>query len=104
MVPYMQDRFHKMGWQMELFTLPKRIRGKGQEPVTFETFDAEQFHGTPIIDKYLQTFRDYIWWTRMRVTKPYDLIHAHHPIAGLVMKQLFPDTPVVMTLHSSFER
>lgn len=40
----------------------------------------------------------------MRIKKPYDIIHAHHPIAALVMKQLFPDTPLAVTIHSSYER
>ncbi|MFX3635751.1 MAG: glycosyltransferase family 4 protein [Candidatus Pristimantibacillus sp.] len=104
MVPYIQERFIKLGWQMELFSLPKRIRGKGQEEVVFDTFDVSQFKGNSIADKYMQTYRDYVWWTRMRITKSYDIIHAHHPIAALVMKQLFPETPVILTLHSSFER
>ena len=38
------------------------------------------------------------------MSKSYDLIHAHHPIPALVMKQLYPDTPLVMTIHSSYER
>lgn len=104
MVPYIQERFIKLGWQMELFSLPKRIRGKGQEEVVFDTFDISEFKGNPIAEKYMQTYRDYVWWTRMRITKSYDIIHAHHPIAALVMKQLFPETPVILTLHSSFER
>ncbi|ACT02634.1 glycosyltransferase family 4 protein [Paenibacillus sp. JDR-2] len=104
MVPYIQERFLKLGWQMELFSLPKRVRGKGQEDIIFETFDVTPFLGDPIVDKYLQTMRDYIWWTRLRLKRSYDIIHAHHPIAALVMKQLFPDTPVMMTIHSSFER
>jgi glycosyltransferase involved in cell wall biosynthesis len=104
MVPYIQERFNKLGWPMELFSLPKRIRGKGQEDVGFATFDASQYTGNAIVDKYLQTYRDYVWWTKMRINKRYDLIHAHHPIAALVMKQLFPETPLVMTIHSSYER
>lgn len=104
MVPYIQERFLKLGWQMELFSLPKRVRGKGQEEIAFETFDVTPFLGDPIVDKYLQTMRDYIWWTRLRLKKSYDIIHAHHPIAALVMKRLYPDTPVMMTIHSSFER
>lgn len=104
MVPYIQDRFNKMNWQVELFSIPKRVRGKGQEEVVFETFDVREFEGNSTIDKYLQTFRDYVWWTRLRIHKSYDLIHAHHPIAALVMKQLFPDTPLLMTIHSSYER
>lgn len=104
MVPYIQDRFLKLGWQMELFSLPKRVRGKGQEEIAFDTFDIKEFEGNPTIDKYIQTYRDYVWWTRMRINRSYDIIHAHHPIAALVMKQLFPDTPVIMTMHSSYER
>jgi glycosyltransferase involved in cell wall biosynthesis len=104
MVPYIQDRFIKMGWGMELFSLPKRVRGKGQEEVAFETFDHREFSGNPLVDKYIQTYKDYVWWTKLRLQKPYDIIHAHHPIAALVMKQLYPDTPLIMTIHSSYER
>ncbi|UUZ79941.1 glycosyltransferase family 4 protein [Paenibacillus sp. P26] len=104
MVPFMIDRFNKRGWEMELFSLPKRIRGKGTEEVRFSTFDWEKYAGNQVVDKYIQTYKDYVWWTRMRISKTYDVIHAHHPIAGLVMKSLFPDTPVIMTVHSSYER
>ncbi|MDQ1909743.1 glycosyltransferase family 4 protein [Paenibacillus sp. GD4] len=104
MVPFMLDRFNKRGWEMELFSLPKRIRGKGTEEVAFATFDWTIYAGHPIVDKYIQTYKDYVWWTKMRIKKRYDLIHAHHPIAALVMKQLLPDTPVLMTIHSSYER
>ncbi|MFC4100089.1 glycosyltransferase family 4 protein [Paenibacillus xanthanilyticus] len=104
MIPYVQDRFNKIGWPMELFSLPKRVRGKGQEEVVFDTFDPKPFEGHPIVDKYLQTYRDYVWWTKLRMTKRFDLVHAHHPIAALVMKQLYPDTPLAMTVHSSYER
>ena len=104
MVPYIQERFQKLGWSMELFSLPKRVRNKGQEEVAFHTFDHTGLIGNPLVDKYVQTYRDYVWWTRLRIQKPFDIIHAHHPIAALVMKQLFPDTPVVMTVHSSYER
>ncbi|REK76150.1 glycosyltransferase family 4 protein [Paenibacillus paeoniae] len=104
MVPYIQERFHKLGWGMELFSLPKRVRNKGQEEVTFQTFDHTPYIGNSLVDKYIQTYKDYVWWTRMRIQKPYDIIHAHHPIAAMVMKDLFPDTPLVMTLHSSYER
>ncbi|WP_020616876.1 glycosyltransferase family 4 protein [Paenibacillus daejeonensis] len=104
MVPYIQERFQQMDWPMDIFSLPKRIRNKGQEEVEFQTFDVKQFAGHPIVDKYIQTYKDYVWWTRMRIQTSYDLIHAHHPIAALVMKQLFPDTPVLMTIHSSYER
>ncbi|QHW34266.1 glycosyltransferase family 4 protein [Paenibacillus rhizovicinus] len=104
MVPYIQDRFNKLGWTMELFSLPRRVRGKGQEPVSFDTFDIANYEGNPIVDKYVQTYRDYVWWTKLRIKKNYDIIHAHHPISALVMKQLYPDTPIVMTIHSSYER
>jgi len=104
MVPFMLDRFNKRGWEMELFFLPKRIRGKGTEEVQFSTFDWQAYAGNRVVDKYIQTFKDYIWWTKLRIQQSYDLIHAHHPIACLVMKRLFPDTPVVMTVHSSYER
>jgi glycosyltransferase involved in cell wall biosynthesis len=104
MVPYITERFNKKGWEMELFSLPKRIRGKGTEEIVFSTFDWKQYGGNPIVDKYIQTYKDYLWWTKLRLNKTYDVIHAHHPIVGLVMKQLFPDTPVIMTVHSSFER
>ncbi|WP_424768968.1 glycosyltransferase family 4 protein [Paenibacillus sp. sgz302251] len=104
MVPYIQDRFIKLGWQMELFSLPKRVRSKGQEEVVFETFDSSEYIGNAMIDKYLQTYRDYIWWTKLRLKKRYDIIHAHHPIAALAMKELYPDTPLMVTIHSSYER
>jgi glycosyltransferase involved in cell wall biosynthesis len=104
MVPFMLDRFNKRGWEMELFSLPKRLRSKGAEEVRFTTFDWEPYAGNPIVDKYIQTIKDYIWWTKMRIKSSYDLIHAHHPIACLVMKRLFPDTPLLMTVHSSYER
>ncbi|MUT66266.1 glycosyltransferase family 4 protein [Paenibacillus sp. NEAU-GSW1] len=104
MVPYIQERFVKIGWQMELFSLPKRVRGKGQEAYVFETFDPTPFEGNPIVDKYLRTISDYLWWTKLRINRSFDIIHAHHPIAALVMKHVFPDTPVIMTIHSSYER
>ncbi|MEK3909692.1 glycosyltransferase family 4 protein [Paenibacillus sp. FSL H7-0331] len=104
MIPFILDRFNKRGWEMELFSLPKRVRGKGTEPVKFATFDWEMYAGNPIVDKYIQTYKDYVWWTKLRITKSYDVIHAHHPIVGLVMKQLYPDTPVIMTVHSSYEK
>lgn len=104
MVPYICQQFEGMGWEMELFSIPKRVRSKGTEEVSFATFDWTLFAGNPIVDKYIQTYKDYVWWTRLRIRKPYDLIHAHHPIAALVMKQLFPDTPVLLTIHSSYER
>jgi glycosyltransferase involved in cell wall biosynthesis len=104
MVPYILERFNKKGWEMELFSLPKRIRGKGTEDVSFATFDWRKYAGNPIIDKYIQTYKDYVWWTKLRISKKFDIIHAHHPIAALVMKQIYPDTPVILTIHSSFER
>ncbi|CAG7650940.1 glycosyltransferase family 4 protein [Paenibacillus allorhizosphaerae] len=104
MVPFMLDRFNKRGWETELFSLPKRVRGKGAEEVRFVTFDWKAYAGNPVVDKYIQTIKDYIWWTKMRIKSSYDIIHAHHPIACLVMKRLFPDTPVLMTVHSSYER
>ncbi|MCG7406077.1 glycosyltransferase family 4 protein [Paenibacillus sp. ACRRX] len=104
MVPYILERFQTPNWEMELFSLPKRIRGKGSEQLTFATFDWTEYEHSPIVQKYMQTYRDYVWWTKLRIQKSYDLIHAHHPIAALAMKRLFPDTPIVMTLHSSFER
>ncbi|OXM16858.1 glycosyltransferase family 4 protein [Paenibacillus herberti] len=104
MVPYMQDRFNKVGWPTDLFSLPKRIRGKGTEEVKLHTFDIELYRDNPIAAKYLQTLSDYLWWTKMRIKRKYDLIHAHHPVAALVMKQVFPDTPLIVTIHSSYER
>ena len=104
MVPYIQEHFTSLGWEMDLFSLPKRVRGKGSEDVLFKTFDWKQYAGLPVVDKYMQTYKDYLWWTKLRLTKRYDVIHAHHPIAGLAMKQLFPDTPVTYTAHSSYER
>lgn len=104
MVPYIQDKFIKLGWDMELFSLPKRIRGKGQELFAFETFDRGPYEGNAIIDKYIQTFKDYLWWTKLRLQgHHYDLIHAHHPIVALCMKHVFPETPVIVTIHSSYE-
>lgn len=104
MVPYIQERFLKLGWDMEMLSLPKRLRNKGQDEVVFQTIDSTKYIGNPLVNKYIQTYKDYAWWTRMRVQKSYDIIHAHHPIAALVMKQQFPETPLVMTLHSSYER
>lgn len=104
MVPYIRERFIELGWDMDLFSLPKRIRNKGKSNVQFETFDWEQYSGNRVVDKYIQTYRDYLWWSELRIREQYDLIHAHHPIAALTMKQLFPDVPVIATIHSSFER
>lgn len=104
MIPYLQDRFYSSRWDMELFWLPKRIRNKGQEEPVFHTFDWKVYEQSPIVRKYIQTYVDYIWWIRLRLQKPFDLIHAHHPIAGLAMKTVFPDTPLIQTIHSSYER
>lgn len=103
MIPYIQDRFTKLGWNMELFSLPTRVRNKGSGEVTFNTFDWKQYKDNRHVDKYIQTYLDYVWWTELRLRGEFDLIHAHHPIAALAMKQLFPDTPVMITIHSSFE-
>ncbi|HEX7055613.1 MAG TPA: glycosyltransferase family 4 protein [Bacilli bacterium] len=103
MVPYIQERFVKLGWHMDLFSLPKRVRGKGTEEVAFRTFDWQPYKGNRLVEKYIQTIRDYLWWTKLRQQGNYDLIHAHHPIAALVMKRVYPDTPVLLTLHSSYE-
>ncbi|WP_422657634.1 glycosyltransferase family 4 protein [Paenibacillus sp. EC2-1] len=104
MIPYLQDRFHSSRWDMDMFWLPKRIRNKGQEEPVFHTFDWKEYEQSPVVRKYIQTYVDYIWWIRLRIQKPYDLIHAHHPIAGLAMKTVFPDTPLIQTIHSSYER
>lgn len=105
MVPYIGERFRKLGWEMELFSLPKRIRNKGQEEIAFDTFDWREYAGHPIVDKYIQTLKDYIWWTKLRLKdNRYDIIHAHHPVAALAMKRIYPDVPLLMTVHSSFER
>jgi glycosyltransferase involved in cell wall biosynthesis len=104
MIPYMQERFSSSRWEMDMFWLPRRIRNKGQEEVVFETFDWTLYKDSAIVQKYIQTYRDYLWWSRMRIQNPYELIHAHHPIAGLALKQLYPDTPLIQTIHSSYER
>lgn len=104
MVPYIQERFNQMDYEMELFSLPKRIRNKGNDAVSFKTFDVTPYLYNKKISKYIQTYRDYLWWVKMRINKKYDLIHAHHPIAAMVMKQVFPDTKLILTLHSSYER
>lgn len=104
MIPYVQERFADLGWNMELFSIPKRVRRKGNDDIVFATFDWKEFQGNPVVDKYMQTMRDYEWWTKLRVKGTYHLIHAHHPISGLVMKRVFPDTPVLMTVHSSYEK
>ena len=105
MVPHIGERFRKLGWEMELFSLPKRIRNKGNEEIEFETFDWRPYAGNPIVDKYMQTYKDYVWWVKLRLSQhKHDLIHAHHPIAALAMKRCFTETPIMMTVHSSFER
>lgn len=103
MIPYLQERFGSARWEMELFSLPKRIRNKGKDEVVFETFDWNKYGESPIVQKYIQTYRDYRWWTQLRLKQPYDLIHSHHPLVGLVMREVFPDTPLVQTIHSSYE-
>ena len=105
MVPYIQERFNKLGWPTELFLLAQagERQGTGSGSVSkLLIFGLSK--AIRSIDKYLQTYRDYVWWTKLRMSKAYDLIHAHHPIPALVMKQLYPDTPLVMTIHSSYER
>jgi glycosyltransferase involved in cell wall biosynthesis len=102
MIPDVQERFTALGWQMDLFWLPKRIRNKGEMSFQFTTFPGHEFGGA-IVEKYIQTMRDYMWWASLRLQRPYDVIHAHHPIAALTMKRLFPHTPVLMTVHSSYE-
>ncbi|ANF96398.1 glycosyltransferase family 4 protein [Paenibacillus bovis] len=104
MIPYLQERFSSARWEMEIFSLPKRIRNKGKDDVVFETFDWTLYGASPVVQKYIQTYRDYRWWARLRLTKPYDLIHSHHPLVGLVMREVFPETPIVQTVHSSYER
>jgi glycosyltransferase involved in cell wall biosynthesis len=105
MVPYIQEKFLQMNWKMDLFSLPKRIRGKGTDEFAFTTFDWTIYRGRPIVEKYMQTLKDYYWFAQMRLrNSSYDIIHAHHPIAALIMKRLFPDTPILMTVHSSYER
>lgn len=50
MVPYIQERFTTLEsekYEMDLFSLPKRIRNKGQEEITFETFDVTPFFRKP---------------------------------------------------------
>jgi glycosyltransferase involved in cell wall biosynthesis len=105
MVPHIGERFRKIGWEMEMFSLPKRIRNKGHDEIAFATFDWQPYAGNAIVDKYIQTYKDYIWWVKLRLSgQKYNLIHAHHPIAAMAMKHIFPDTPVLMTIHSSYER
>jgi glycosyltransferase involved in cell wall biosynthesis len=106
MVPHLMTRFNEDGWQMELFSLPKRIRRKGTQDYPFTTFRAEDYAGHPVVDKYLQTLRDYMWWVKLRMQgreHDFDVIHAHHPVAALAMHYYFPHIPVVTTIHSSYE-
>jgi glycosyltransferase involved in cell wall biosynthesis len=104
MVPYIQEKFIQLGWRMDLFYIPKRVRSKGTDTIAFSTFDWRSFAGNEVVDKYIQTYKDYVWWAKRRLNRSYDLIHAHHPIACLVMAEMFPGTPVIMTVHSSYER
>ncbi|WP_138495559.1 glycosyltransferase family 4 protein [Paenibacillus pinistramenti] len=104
MIPYLQERFTPPRWEMDLFSIPKRVRMKGSGEVVFQTFDWREYASSPIVQKYVQTYLDYIWWTKLRVDKRYDVIHAHHPIVGMAMKDVFPDVPVIQTVHSSYER
>jgi len=104
MVPYVYREFLARGWKMEMFFLPKRIRNKGSGDVRFATFDWTAYAGRPVVDKYIQTYRDYRWWAELRLGGRYDLIHAHHPLVALALKERFPQTPVVVTVHSSYER
>ena len=53
MVPYMQERFTKVGWPTELFSLPKRVRGKGHEDVVFHALRLEDYGDNPTIQKYM---------------------------------------------------
>ena len=59
MVPYIQERFQRLGTEMDTFSLPKRVRSKGTGEIAFETIDVQEYRGNPIIDKYLQTYKDY---------------------------------------------
>ncbi len=103
MVPYIVDRFNKKGWEMEMFSLPKRIRNKGREGIVFDSFDWKSYANIPKVNKYMQTFQDYVWWTSLRMNRSFDVIHAHHPIAALAMKHIYPHTPLITTIHSSYE-
>lgn len=103
MVPYIQEQFQAHGWEMDMIYLPKRIRNKGTEELHFRNININDYKDSPIINKYIQTLKDYMWWVKIRLKESYGLIHAHHPIAALALKQAFPDTPVLLTVHSSFE-
>ena len=104
MIPFLQERFSPPRWEMDLFSIPKRVRAKGNATIRFQTFDWTEYAESPVVQKYVQTYRDYIWWTKLRIDTNYDLIHSHHPIVGMAMKDVFPDIPVIQTVHSSFER
>ncbi|GGA44426.1 glycosyltransferase family 4 protein [Paenibacillus physcomitrellae] len=104
MIPYLQERFTPPRWEMDLFSIPKRVRMKGSGEVAFQTFDWKEYASSPIVQKYVQTYLDYVWWTKLRIDKSYDVIHSHHPIVGMAMKDVFPDVPVIQTVHSSYER
>ena len=54
MVPYVRERFRKIGWEMELFSLPKRIRNKGQGDVAFDTFDWRLYAGHETVDNAMK--------------------------------------------------
>ncbi|UOF91455.1 glycosyltransferase family 4 protein [Fodinisporobacter ferrooxydans] len=103
MIPNIMHRMQEDNWKMELFYLPKRLRRKGKEEVPFETFDPAPYQESPIIERYLQTIKDYVWWTRLRIHERYSLIHCHHPLVAIAMKHVFPYIPVILTIHSSFE-
>src|ERR1700730_12789390 len=77
-------------WDMELFSLPKRIRKKGKEMPPFLTIDLDLYKESPIIEKYLQTLQDYIWWIRMRIKGTFDLTHCHHPLVALAFSYTHP--------------
>jgi L-malate glycosyltransferase len=103
MIPNVVNRMIEDHWNMNLFSLPKRVRKKGKDSYPFETFDVEPFLENPIVAKYLQTLKDYIWWIRLQVRDRYDLIHCHHPLVALAFKYTHPFIPVVLTIHSSYE-
>jgi glycosyltransferase involved in cell wall biosynthesis len=103
MIPNVMRRMVEEQWNMSLFYLPKRVRNKGKEAVPFDTFDVTLFQDLPIVAKYLQVLRDYVWWIRMQVRESYDLIHCHHPLVALAFKYTHPFLPVILTIHSSYE-
>jgi glycosyltransferase involved in cell wall biosynthesis len=103
MIPNVLNRMVRDHWDMDLFYLPKRVRNKGKEPVPFETIDMEKFGESRIIAKYIQTLQDYVWWIGLQVKQTYDLIHCHHPLVALAFKHCYPQIPVILTIHSSYE-